>query len=258
MPTNRDHLLRAICDPANFSDDALRLAYSDELEAAGDAARAEFIREQVALAGMTLDELRCRRADFQCDGYSRFRPRCKCPPCSLRRREYESSKRHITWDWCGGVEGGWAHMAADYRKSWRRGFIHTVTCKLAEWCGGPCEGCYGSEEHGPAGHANWRRSECPHCRGRGTAPGHGKAIVRLHPVQVVELSDRRPEPHTPPTGRNFSWYIDGDDHATVPEALFDLLPDGRTGLSGRRKAYDTEADARAAISAALLAWARQP
>lgn len=30
-----------------------------------------------------------------------------------------------------------------------------------------CEGCYGQENHGASGNANWRRSECPRCFGVG-------------------------------------------------------------------------------------------
>ncbi len=53
--------LRAILDQPD--DDALRLVYSDWLEEQGDAGRAEFIRVQVALAG--LDETHERRAALE-------------------------------------------------------------------------------------------------------------------------------------------------------------------------------------------------
>lgn len=43
-----------------------------------------------------------------------------------------------------------------------------------------CEGCYGREDHGPSGNANWKRSECPCCGGVGRiAPWLTPAVLSL-------------------------------------------------------------------------------
>jgi uncharacterized protein (TIGR02996 family) len=63
MTTERD-LLRAVAREPD--DDAPRLAYSDRLEEQGQTDRAEFIRAQVHLAGLTDDSPRRRELAFRC------------------------------------------------------------------------------------------------------------------------------------------------------------------------------------------------
>lgn len=217
----RAALLRAILEQPE--DDTVRLVYADWLEEHDEAERGEFIRLQCRIALMRPTEMvreKTGRVLAAAGGPTLFVSRCRCRPCSLARREYEVSKRHIVWDWCGGVDGGWAHMV----RGWLRGFVWKVAGTQADFL------------------------------------KHARDIFAAHPVVSVTLSDREPEEHQPPEGEpNWSWYSEGfeDDRATLPNCLFDMLGDPPLlSLIPFRCAYPSRDLALSALSAACVAFGR--
>jgi uncharacterized protein (TIGR02996 family) len=146
---------------------------------------------------------------------------------------------------------------------WRRGFFEAVSIPCDVFAGGRCGRCNGRKTldstdpgwPGPHPTLGPLPVECPDCNGTGLAPGYAATLFKMGPVREVWLSDKRPERHQPTAGSaNWSWYLVGfgDDPATLPEALFDLLPEGWPGLSGQRLAYPTEQAATDALSSAAL------
>lgn len=123
-------LLEAILDDP--ADDLPRLAYADWCEEQGrtpaEVLRATFIRAQLEIA--RIEPLACSRTKHLLDGWGKFTPRCRCTACSLKRREYESSKRYIGWEWLGGT-GGYAHWCRS--ANWRRGFLYGVQMPCREF-----------------------------------------------------------------------------------------------------------------------------
>jgi uncharacterized protein (TIGR02996 family) len=113
-----DGFLDAIC--AAPDDDTPRLVFADWLEEHGEPERAEFIRVQCRIAREPLACVTGRPLP----GYGDFTARCRCPGCSLRRREYAASRRHIVWDW----HGTWAGT-----DDWRRGFVYRVRAPCADF-----------------------------------------------------------------------------------------------------------------------------
>jgi uncharacterized protein (TIGR02996 family) len=131
---------------ANPDDDTHRLVYADWLEEHGLSGRAAFIRVQCRIA---------REPPFCVTGrpltvYGEFTARCRCPGCSLRRREYMTSRRFIQWDWLGGVDSGFAPFIRP--AGWRRGFVASVACRGEDWI------------------------------------RHGAAVLAAHPVEELRLS----------------------------------------------------------------------
>lgn len=111
---------------------------------------------------------------------------------------------------------------------WRRGFIDAVICRESEWL-----------EHGPA-------------------------IVRIHPIQRVEFSNK--DPLLPEDACAWMTTVSksgnsGRDH--LDERLFAHLCRGRETEYGRSffqlllvRFYDSDEEARADLSSACLRWAR--
>lgn len=171
-------LLRTIlADPA---DDAARLVYSDWLEEHGDMDRAAFIRAGIAIASHGYDKMVCDKtgtALSHAGGPALFVPRCRCRPCSLSRREYMASRRHLSWDWVGGVGIGWYGRCG---LTWRRGFVSKVRCSLEQWIGGECNVCEGDGQFDDG-------TPCPCCPR--SSPGRtlplGPVIMAAHPVTDV-------------------------------------------------------------------------
>jgi uncharacterized protein (TIGR02996 family) len=200
------------------ADDAPRLVYADWLEEHGDGARAEFIRVQCRVVGMEPPS-----GSFTGEpGRAEFD--------RLRRREQELLDAHAHV-WLSDLPPGMRPLLPDavYR-TFRRGFVESVTCTAAGWL------------------------------------AHGPAVVAAQPVARVALGDRRPY-HAAGTGgrRSFAWYLDTSrdtgvpDDATLPAELFEALAGGRRGgdTAGQPFVlYRPEAEARTALSAACLAWAR--
>ncbi len=92
--------------------------------------------------------------------------------------------------------------------------------------------------------------------------GHGPRLVREHPLDRVELSDRDPSLwHRPPYG---DWYWvrqhgdTGDIEDRLPPALYAHLPPGELEDEDGVWSYFDERAAKDALSAACLAWAVPP
>ena len=260
-------LFAAICaDPA---DDTPRLVYADCLEERnepGDAERSELIKSQVELTG-TKDVLGCRTDH---EPFSFVLCRLGCRRCSLRRRE-----RELLVDLWGrgvltqGLPGVQYHTyQKDGKPVWAmsvhgsllelevcRGFVHTVRCRLADWYGGECLVCDGlgrlRDDLGVIpGH-------CRVCHGTGRTPAHGRAIVRSQPVERVE-TERRPW-NFGGVDKQRGWWPEGGiqvhNHASIPTAVYAFI-NAPMKLFGA-KAFPTEADALAALSDALIRWAKK-
>ncbi len=168
MPTADQLVQTIIADPAN---DQLRLMAADALEDAGDLARSEFIRVQIALESFRgaagdifcLDGNALLGSLWNCTAWGEWRKRCRCQVCSLKRREYHSSKRHIAIEWHRGLPLGIYY-------EFRRGFPARVGCTADEWV------------------------------------KHGPAICRAHPIESVNFQP----PHVTTIGRSGSmtWHIE--------------------------------------------------
>jgi uncharacterized protein (TIGR02996 family) len=215
-------ILRAIIDEPG--DDLRRLAYADWLEETGEEKYAEFIRAQLALAGV---ESKCGSGsgDYLC---------CRslsCELCPLIRRQNaawievprvaQKFPREFKWTIYAGqdISPPVAHI--------RRGFVESVECPLALWL-----------EHGPA-------------------------IVRRHPVERV-VTDREPGSYPGGRfgwhkNRNLDparfWQV-------VPAEVFDLLSgpkvnqDDEPDSDGEWTDYATPDEGVDDLSDALIAWAK--
>jgi uncharacterized protein (TIGR02996 family) len=102
--TEHDAFLAAICD--NPDDDGPRLMYADWLEEHGDAAPSEFIRTQIEMAKLDVDDPH------------------RSP---LEQRACELMEEHPP-DWLGSLR-----ELPVRRRRWRRGFIDTVEMGPAEF-----------------------------------------------------------------------------------------------------------------------------
>lgn len=257
-----DHAAHLAAIRANPDQDAPRLIYADWLEEQGDGARAAFIRVQVELAnhpGMNCGTMYCGRQEGYCDECLHYR--------ALQKRERELWLVHSA-DWFSDITrlplnvppAGYVEMRpGDTAAIVRRGFVDEVRVSLAQWTGGElCEGCYNSEEHGPAGNGNWKRSECPHCHGTGHTPGIGPALVRQQPVEAVRITDKRPvQPH------GHLWFWNGPEGLgarvadTLPREIIKLMNavhgHGHDSASAH---FPTEQAAQDALSQACLLWSK--
>ena len=217
-------LLRAILDDPR--DDAARLIYADRLEEIGEEERAEFVRVQLALAGME----DCPTSERE--PFSFILCRLGCERCTLRLREVELLEAPVTsrFDgdmncaegWSGGTRKSHWGIAAfkDLQKTgllykgndgrrpleWelRRGFVAAVTCTCRDW-----------EAHGPR-------------------------IVAAQPVETVVLADLRSAWHDREPG--FPGWCDATR---------------RISPWSFHAYYPTEEACRAAVQDAALRWARR-
>jgi len=124
-------------------------------------------------------------------------------------------------------------LGTDQAWSFDRGFVAEVRCPLAAW-----------EKHGPA-------------------------VVRRHPVRVVRLTDRRTWPANSLL-RVYIWFSadfdeTSDPPSVIPDpyfaAMWDAAPatdrhQDQTNPAHRWLSFHTEADAHAALSRGLIAWAK--
>jgi uncharacterized protein (TIGR02996 family) len=274
-----------VTDPADFlsnilahpNDDGPRLAYADWLEERGDP-RGEFIRVQCQIAradpdcrgAWRLHEVRQRVANrgLKVSDYFTIETIVlSCERCwpSLRRRERELLDCYAGQWWtlfgdepCN-KEGGSVQWVVDPSDRtcvtvFRRGFVAEVTCRLEDWFR-PCGRCNGTgERYG---------LNCTMCNNGNF--GHGPAIVRSTPLEVVRIIDCKSMESLDPPG----WYWE-DEPAHVrdtpgrhlPTAVFDVLKNYYRESTRpiehytRWKLYHTEADANAALSDALIRRAR--
>ena len=261
--TTSEALLAAVL--ANPADDLPRLVYADYLEENMETERAEFIRVQVELF----------RIGYQPDGT--VRTGCEDDD----RRENHLRRRENQLHWLGWREWGKpvsqlvpdGGVIAD-RIRYRRGFVAEVRCTLSQWCGGEvCEICDGDGD-------DW---QCGHCN-NGRTHGIGPAVVRSHPVEVVRVTDREPVTH------RYSSDVRGEEVAAASARFWpdmagidlvwihsdrSILEDGhrRAGLTFpvrdhpsiipgdvmayyNKRPYKTAEDANAALSVALISWAK--
>ncbi len=220
----------------------------------GRRERAEFIRVQVELA--TVDQRTVAHSE---------------PWASLRHRERELLAAHGTaWvlpppsvsgcrvlNLCGSdrsVPANWLGV------EFRRGFVESVTCTLAGWCGGPCGRC-GVDVVG-----HLYRLNCPDCRGAGRTPALGPKVVACQPVTDVRLTERRPQDYhnndaTFHEGRLYGWSRtppgnDGEE-VDLPEPLWAAVAkQPGCEVHGPWADFHSEAAALAALSRACVNWAR--
>lgn len=160
-----------------------------------------------------------------------------------------------------------------------RGFPAIVRCTLGQWRGGECENCGGFGEfrrrhdngdgpEGPCPDCGGKWNSGPHDdpddywdKGTGRTPGIGPRLAQRWPVVAVEVTDVSP--------MNFSFgsmFARGSDESSLPDWLPDeihaKLPTGKTWHTNNVDAirnvriFKDEPAARAALSAALIAWAR--
>lgn len=269
-------------------DDFPRLAYADWLNDQGDEARAEFIRVQCKLAKIG----ECL-ADYSL-GLS-----CCCRFCcgggiTLRRRERELLKANFgAWTdflpesfitkqcpWCVNQPADWETNVVECRQcectglvpgedrvEFRRGFPAEIHCRLADWCGAECERCDGSGWVIVSAIPPPERDNCPACHGTGRVNSHGPAIVRVTPIERVEMTDREPwnnwsftqsELHPWGWQESQAWYI--QESYCLPPELFRRL-DGwgiaiHSNNRGSIRGYATRDAALDAASTALITWAK--
>lgn len=221
MRSERESLLAAIM--ANPDDDLPRLIFADWLEENGEPERAEFIRVQCELAGMSNEK--CKRGD------------------ELEKREMELFRHgQNAFDWMGEVSDNYAHLVSN-----ARGLVSCVAISLS----------------GRADRVTFHRGFVSHISltlaafmGTGTTPAYGAQVCREHPVTSVLITDREPFRHT----TSFSWYRQTGLYerltgaSTISPELFDLLEGGR--ILSIVADYRTREAAITALSSACLRWAR--
>jgi uncharacterized protein (TIGR02996 family) len=152
MTTNSDDaaFLRAIC--AEPADVRPRRIYADYLDERGDPDRAAYIRASCDLAAEYGDPpYRCGSNGQQVGHPTLYRPRCRCPVCSLLRRQHMASRRwiHVAWEpeitapfWAEfeRAAGAWRFGCGQPHPqpprvtvSFRRGFVAEITCDWPAW-----------------------------------------------------------------------------------------------------------------------------
>jgi uncharacterized protein (TIGR02996 family) len=121
---------------AHPDDDAPRLILADWLEEHGDSARAEFIRVQMELARLDVDDHAIQYWDGQLGDGPDYYQQAK----ALRRRERELLSRWCV-DWIHPFDqrdiSGHSHPNVHFfdgtAVAFHRGFIHSVTLTAADW-----------------------------------------------------------------------------------------------------------------------------
>lgn len=226
QPVYQDLLSAVLRDP---NDDLPRLIMADWLDENSFSARAEFIRVQIELANRR--NLMCNRCESIIDKRGTGTLRCRGDVCSLRRREYESSKRFIVWEWLGGVGSPWPRVFSN--SDWERGFPAKVSMTLEQFIGGgDCRSC------GPF--AEWLGLTaidfCQSCSGKGTVPGLVDTIGSRWPIVSVTLTDREPwiseSMESMPQRYRLAWWMDqpgaiAEPTSNVPVELLDRMNGGR-------------------------------
>jgi hypothetical protein len=209
--------------------------------------RAEFIRIQCELAGRP-------------DG---------SPETTRRRSDLFEREGDLLWNMQGaGIMPGQmlAHARRDWAGpdlsamaktipgrsawTWSRGFISTVRAPLAVLAGEECYLC-----HAGLGDGHPPRN-CPACSGTGRVPGIGRDLFGLQPVTRVD-TDRLPS--TQLINGRIRWAF-WREHESGYESLPNITPVSRVPwqlLEYLDAGYESEAAARDALSAALVAHFRE-
>lgn len=232
-----------IAEPA---EDTYRMAFADWLEEHDQTERAEFIRVQIELS----------RDYYQPNAFidARFHS-------LVNRERVLFHQSPMTQSWFGSAFGllkvgqDWY----DLLRWFSRGFIHTVRGTLEDLRGRECRRCDGR------GHVNvgkgFEDSEqhiCDRCNGFGVTGGLLIDVIKTNPVEVVEVTDRKPSRDHRDPQTVYEWSNEGDGLASsntaLPEKLLVLMMGH--GLSLHKWFYK-EAIATAALSAALLEETRE-
>lgn len=252
-----------------------RLVAADWLEENGHAERAEFVRVQCELAGMspyagieckicgnTPDEngaiehgRGCYTQSEDGGGTSFVDPTADWRALRMRETTLFSPTRDRWFPPPDGFGFDWDIRLAGEgdRQGWviRNGFVDEIRCPWWFWCGGGCEAC------GATGgvFVGWdTNGTCPRCHGTGRTPAHGPAVVARHPVTAVVVTDRRPNPDSYGGGR-VAWQSDPHERdlpSWLPYDVFRRL-DPFTGPDGRSwMVYASPDAAESALSRALL------
>lgn len=275
MCAEENALLRQILE--NPGDDTARLVMADWWDEHGQPERAEFCRVQCELAANVaegVDPARHLELLIQ-SGYPSDHPTLKewRRFSALSRRDRELlAVAHPEWlpplpdghKWVWGTPPGgkltvgWVRLAepiSTVEFFFRRGFVESVTCTAAVWCGGPCGRCNASGhthncvECGSAWkinratidypHETWsmasqyerpgsccdsrqmrtNAASCSDCDGTGVTPALGPLVVAAQPVTGVVLTDRRPA-HYSGQDQLWGWY--GHLPDTPPEDVQDF------------------------------------
>lgn len=264
-------------------DDVRRLVLADWLEERGEGERAEFIRigVQIRRWGCSFKQT-AEQPGWKHDCGTDDTGYWLCQPLRSRERELLAGSEGrwmepsptpspVVFQPNNGEQYGWGlrektRLGDEFVPvEFRRGFVHTVWCRLADWVGGPCPTCGGD---GQTSYDVIPDSDgtCRPCRGSGRTPGFGPRVVATHPVEKVVVTDREPDP----IGGGWCWIRNRDElidaGACLPAVVFDRLQGGVKECGGEDWAaiighndqwviYDTPEDANDALSAACLRWA---
>ena len=246
-------LLRFICERPD--DDTVRLIYCDWLEEHGQQDRSDFIRVQCELA--KLESARYGNQIFHMQ--------------ALRLRERELLRSGcLRWFGVGPGEimsGNliplmpWGRQGVPNTLSMlgvvRRGFVHTVRCRLGDFYPLKCRRCNGSGRD----QRESTEGDCPACSGTGRTPGLRPKIMwdgeHGHPVERAEVADKEPY-ETDSSG--WRWWNEADDDVppyteNIPYPIFNFL--SNTNKSTHERLYPTREAAVSDLSQALVRWARR-
>lgn len=262
-------LLRAILDdPAS---DERRLIYSDWLEDQGQAERGMFIKVQCELARME----RWSEGQFLVLPESREGQYID----ALRHRERALRKTdamHAQFDAFAALFGLTGKFASDHgygggmggrQWEWRRGFVEFVSCQLADWVGTECDNVYrnnGSKCNKGClytGMDGMKVIQCGKCHGLGRLNARGPAIVSQQPVARV-VTDRVPQRYPITEPSLYGWFRglrshNRDELLSIPQFVWDAMKNEPVAnVHVNWLDFPSEQAALAALSAALLRWAR--
>lgn len=228
--THHDAFLADIV--AHPGDDTPRLVYADWLEEQGDPAslaRAEFIRVQCLLVpsahlslGRVVELRKCERKLLE-EHWHDWVPDCISSPV-------------ICFNLCNKLAPG------EIGCLFRRGFISNVSLSPTAWHGERCPQCLNRYPQ--------RWGPCGTCHGSGHLAGVGPRLIRLTPLEHVELSGLSlvRNPHAP---RYFYWHrsaLQGTNVSPLYDAPLFII-------KAADKQYVSEGNACKFFSAALLRWA---
>lgn len=242
--SDQQSLLRGVlADPA---DNVARLVYADWLEENGESERAIMIREGVGRPERFIHPPSSEAAMY----FHRFQPDLNAKADEPIR--FQKSER---------LEIAPAMPGIQWETS--RGFVSNVSCNLQSWIGGPCPRCHGRGgwETGP------HSGDCTLCDSTGRTPAHGPRIVAEQPVEVVEVSDKRPQPSGGFAlwGKGGTWFGYNVPEMLLPDEIFDMLNGEIEALrgdvaesgGGEYMLFESVELAQSDLSLALLNWARR-
>ncbi len=221
---------------ADPEDDVVRLVYADWLEEREQAGRAEFIRLECDVATFLKESK--HRETCRCDGGNNL-----CTPCRDEDTWLEFSNRQ--WELldilCDDFQ--LPEITNELGSSKGKGRDHDLRLSLTHYHGKPLDHSTYVLSRGFV-----EQVDCP----IDWWISHGPALVRWHPVQRVELTDRQPWYRGV-----HAWLVQSplihDADTIIPIEVFNNL--GLVGTVPTSTWYATREDAETARSNALIAWA---